>query len=878
MKQQPWKNWVSKGLLLTTLATQSSLVAVFGAPAVAVAATSTPVVINEVSPAGDWVELYANADVNFNDQQGWTLVTTNGTSVRLTGTMATGQLQTFTFATAPLGPDSGFVKLTHDGVDADMVRWGTERGAHVPGVSGNNSIARTDDGDGRWVSNVTATNNASNESMMSSLPPVVTTVKVPATDSSAVNAVNNASQSNVTVQAAWNGSGTLSVALIDNGGKTTGVTTAGSETLSENQITGINAGGLNEGTAWALAYTSNSAGVRSAWTSQTIWKDTIAPATPSPMVAAGERNGTDVVNQYNVGSVKVSIGTPEMDAKTMAATFTDSNGATVSGVREVNSQQAYDLRDLADGALTLTVNVTDASGNISNVGTKSTIGKDTVAPAAPSNLQGQASSNGSVALSWDASTSGDIGSYRIYGDNTSGSIDPNSALGTVDAGTRTFTTPVMPNGKNLFKVVAIDRYGNAETTGTTATVTVAGPLEKEALSTSTQRMLNLTDPLRITLLVGPNTKGTANLSVLNQSTTNPTAAALPSGHVPVGKYFEVGTDNATIFPLQIKIYYTVADLKAVGVNDDKQLEGIRFYNSKTKNWELYSSTGVNTQDVTIGNLDFAGYVWANADHLTPVVASADIAAPSKPNNLLATAGDGTIKLTWDRVAETAGYTVRYRQATNDDRKAYQTVYVNGGDVTTVTLKGFENGVLYEFGVAGIDWVGNEGKFAVVEQTPVTSSARADFVVPSKAASQPAPASSTVVAQGSTGSTSSTDTADGTSTQSDQPQTSNDSAVGGSVDGTDNATTPTDQKTDEQSATDQGEQKDESSSQTAGANSRTLVTILIIVIAAAAGFGGYYGYQWWMTKPEGVSAEETSTEEPKKKPEKPTGDNDRNGRW
>ncbi|MEK9136856.1 MAG: hypothetical protein AAB393_07010, partial [Bacteroidota bacterium] len=123
--------------------------------------------------------------------------------------------------------------------------------------------------------------------------------------------------------------------------------------------------------------------------------------------------------------------------------------------------------------------------------------------------------------------------------------------------------------------------------------------------------------------------------------------------------------------------------------------------------------------MAVGILVFDGYVWAMADHLTPIVASADIAAPDKLSNILATAGDGIVKLTWDREAETAGYMVRYRQGTNyDARIAYETVAVTGGDVTTVTLKGFENGALYEFGVASFDWVGNQSSFTVIEQTPV----------------------------------------------------------------------------------------------------------------------------------------------------------------
>lgn len=863
------KTWISKGLLLTTLVTQSSLLAIVGTPAAAAAADTTPVVINELSPAGDWIELFASRDVNFNDAQGWTLVTNSGASVRLSGTMTPGQFKSFTFATAPLGPSNGSVKLTHDGVDADVIRWGNERGADVPGVTGDNTIARSDNGSGRWISNVTATQDASNASAMSGLPPVPSTVKVPATSASPVNAVNNASQSNVTVQAGYSGTATLNVAIGDSKGGNTAVSTAAGDSMDGGSVTGLDASALADGTLFVRAYTDAS-GKRSAWTTQISVKDTIAPATPAPFVLARTKNGQNVINANNVSDVRVSIGTPGADASSLTATLTDTAAGAVSGSLPLDGSRGLDARTLVDGSITLSVTVSDVAGNVSAAGT-ATPGKDTVAPIAPSNATGRDAS-GMVVLGWTASSSSDLGSYRIYGDLTTGSIDPNSPLGEVSANTTEFTTKPVPNGKNAFRIQAVDRFGNEETTGTVVYVSVSGPLETEALS-ATSRKLDLTDPLRLVLTISDKTSGAATVSVSNLSTNNPTTVSVPDGHVAVGKYFELGTNNQTIFPLEIKLYYTLVDLKNAGASEERMLEGIRFYDRLSKSWKLYGETGVNTTDVKIGNLDFAGYVWARADHLTPIIMSADIAAPSKPGNFFATAGDGRVVLHWDRVSDTAGYQLRFRQATNDDTTAYQTVFVNGGDVTSATLKGFENGVLYEFGVASVDWVGNKSHSAVVEQTPVAAGSSADFVVPTQAASKPAPSgSSALIAQaGGTSDSGSSSNSTGTTTPS-----TDSSAVGGSVDGTNQATTPSAEGESTPAQTpDQTKTKD-----TAASNSRTLVTILIIVIAAAAGFGGYYGYQWWMSKPEVMASTETpSTEESKKKPEKPNGSgSDQGGRW
>ncbi|MBI4185462.1 fibronectin type III domain-containing protein [Candidatus Berkelbacteria bacterium] len=861
--QKNWKLWLARFLTLS-VTLQAGLMNLFiDAPTVQ-AADRTPVVLNEISPAGDWIELFTTADVNFNDAEGWVLITSNGTSVKLSGTMTPGQFKSFTFATAPLGLDNGSVKLVHGSVDLDTVTWGTERLVLLPGVTGNNTLARSDDGSGRWISNVAATQDASNKPVMTGLPPVPTTVKVPATSSSPVDIINASSQGLVTVQAGYSGTATLAATLIDSAGQATPIAQAATDTMDGGSVSGISASALKDGSVAVRAYTDSS-GKRSAWATQIATKDTIAPSIPVPLVAAGTQNGQNVINSHNVADVRISIGTPNTDASLLTVTLIDSLTTTVSKTLSVDGSRSLDARGLVDGSLALSVTVTDLAGNTSGVGATA-IGKDTVGPSAPSDLRGHAA-NGYVDLSWDASPSADIGSYRIYSNGSTGDIDPNSPLGDVPAATRSFTTARQPNGQTIFQVRSVDRFGNEETTGVNVTVIVTGPLSEETLNGSNHRILDLIDPLRLWLKIADTTKGNADISVLNHSTTNPTPVSLPSGHAAAGKYFELGTSNTTIFPMEVRIYYTETDLSAIGAKNDGQLEGIRFYDATKKTWSLYAKTGVSTADVTVGSLRFAGYVWAMADHLTPIVASADIAAPSVPSHFVATAGDSRVSLTWNRVSDTAGYLLRYREATNTDRTAYQTLVVSGGDVTSAILKGFENGVLVEFGVSSLDWVGNQSDFSSIEQTPVTAGSRADFILPTQTASKALPSGSAALAQTGEPSPRNSASQNEITDKTDQPSSVNEQP-------------PLNQ---DQSTTDQGSTNQSDQNQGGAANTRTLVTILIIVIAAAAGFGGYYGYQWWMTKPDITPSDsnEKPASPPPTKPEpeeKKTIRQDRGGRW
>jgi hypothetical protein len=81
----------------------------------------------------------------------------------------------------------------------------------------------------------------------------------------------------------------------------------------------------------------------------------------------------------------------------------------------------------------------------------------------------------------------------------------------------------------------------------------------------------------------------------------------------VGSYLDVRMTNEleVDWPIYIKIYYTEDQLYEID-KDESDLLGIYYWDGNIEDWILYETTGVNDLDVD----GYAGYVWAEADHLT----------------------------------------------------------------------------------------------------------------------------------------------------------------------------------------------------------------------------------------------------------------------
>ena len=343
------------------------------------------------------------------------------------------------------------------------------------------------------------------------------------------------------------------------------------------------------------------------------------------------------------------------------------------------------------------------------------------------------------------------------------------------------------------------------------------------------------------VLDGVNTTGDVTISI-GEYTDKPDTSKL-SGVSAFGKHFEIiASDTSKVtFPLTIKIYYTQTDLNNAGITEDK-LDGIYFYNSVTGKYERYSDSGVNTTDVTVNGIPFAGYVWVNADHLTPITIAYDITSPDKPANLTATAGDSKVILTWDKVSDASGYKVRYRKSTSADTISYTEINVDSS-TSSKEITGLENGIEYEFGIVAKDRVGNLSQYAVVVATPKASITTSTTPIVKLAATS--------------------------TSQIITPQPFEDKSE----------IKKEEEKATQESTIDEGEIKGEET-QTAG--SRAAVTLAILLLALAAGVGGYYGYEWWVEKklsggpryiPKGEKTVQTAQ---KKKIVKKN--NRRNGRW
>ncbi len=302
---------------------------------------------------------------------------------------------------------------------------------------------------------------------------------------------------------------------------------------------------------------------------------------------------------------------------------------------------------------------------------------------------------------------------------------------------------------------------------------------------------------------------------------------LPTGITAFGKYYEIALNNMDLVtkPFTIKIYYTQTELDQSGISENK-LVGLYYFDQTSSTWKLFDNTGVDTNDIIVNGVQYAGYLWTNTDHLTPISAGFDISAPQKPANFTATAKDSEIDLSWEKVTDAKGYFVRYREGTNIDNRVYQTIYLSGADSTSTKATGLKNNTLYEFGIKTIDKYDNESEWAVVVSTPITQATLA-------------------VAQ--------TTTLKATTAPSDTLSTTDQGKAA-------EITTVTPEE---------GTVKSENGMKT---STRFWITLLILVIAAGAAYGGYYAYQWWMTRPkkEKVKAKKNTPPTPKSP--------DKGGRW
>jgi len=157
-------------------------------------------------------------------------------------------------------------------------------------------------------------------------------------------------------------------------------TVSGQGTINDanQQISGIDVSGLNDGTLTLTVYLTDSVGNQGADATATVVKDTVAPADYSVKI------DQDYINNSNQNALSFTFSSAETGA-TYTYSIDDENSGTSavtgSGTITSSDQQITDIDvgSLSDGTLTLTVYLTDEAGNKGSDVTD-TVEKDTVAP------------------------------------------------------------------------------------------------------------------------------------------------------------------------------------------------------------------------------------------------------------------------------------------------------------------------------------------------------------------------------------------------------------------------------------------------------------------------------------------------------------------
>jgi 6-phosphogluconolactonase (cycloisomerase 2 family) len=208
-----------------------------------------------------------------------------------------------------------------------------------------------------------------------------------------VNAVTTGAVSvAVVLPASYDGGETVSVTLDDGvHPSVTGAPTAAPGGGGTVTFAGLDLSAFDEGTVTIAVDVVDAAGNAATYAGTSATKDVTPPAAATAAsVAAGAQNAAHVVNSFNKAAVVLDVvfaGSMAGDETasgvlTVGATTAVFGGAAVPGGGGAATLPAFDASGLDDGAVSLSVTVSDPAGNSASF-TGSAATKDTVGPAAP---------------------------------------------------------------------------------------------------------------------------------------------------------------------------------------------------------------------------------------------------------------------------------------------------------------------------------------------------------------------------------------------------------------------------------------------------------------------------------------------------------------
>ncbi|MCU4673943.1 DNRLRE domain-containing protein [Microbacterium fluvii] len=197
--------------------------------------------------------------------------------------------------------------------------------------------------------------------------------------------------------------------------------------------------------------------------------DVTAPSGVSGLAASVA--GDDVALTWNASTDDVAVDHYEVYRGT-------TENFSISGLTPIanTGSAAYTDVDVAEGTWYYRVVAVDAAGNKSGPGAsaQAIVNIDDEAPSTPGGLEGTAASDGTVDLTWSASTD-DVGvvGYRVYRGSTAG-FTANAASLVADGVTATeWTDTTSSTGTRYYRVAAYDLAGNVSTPTDSVGVTVA---------------------------------------------------------------------------------------------------------------------------------------------------------------------------------------------------------------------------------------------------------------------------------------------------------------------------------------------------------------------------------------------------------------------
>ncbi len=307
-------------------------------------------------------------------------------------------------------------------------------------------------------------------------------------DDSVINAANQ-SATGFTFAGAEVGASYAYTISSDGGGAD--VTDTGTIATATDQISGLDLSGLGDGTLTVSVVLTDTFGNAAAAVTDTVEKDADVPQVAFDSGLAGD----SVVNAAEQAALTLSGTTTGVeDGQTVTVVVADSASSTVSGPATVSGSTwsvALDLTALADGALTLTADVSDAAGNAAVQGT-TTLAKDATAPSGQSVSIDQSP----ILLADEAGVSvtlagAEVGSAYAITLSSSGGGTPVTRNGTISSGSEQlsgFDLSGLGDGTVTASLVLTDVAGNAApaVTGTAAkdsavpTVTLAAPVTPQA--------------------------------------------------------------------------------------------------------------------------------------------------------------------------------------------------------------------------------------------------------------------------------------------------------------------------------------------------------------------------------------------------------------